>query len=769
MALRDYIPFVRKNTPVVEKKEAPQIYLQSASPYQRRKDDFKSYADEGYRQNAVVYRCVNEIANGAASIPIKVCQGDIELDSHPLISLLQYPNPLQSGVEYFQSLYSYLLLSGNSFAVKSMIGTQPRELHLLRPDRVEIKPSTTTIPKGYVYKLNGKEVNYYEADPLTGQSEMKHFKTWNPLDDYLGLSPLMAAAIDVDQHNMIAQHNISLLANGARPSGAIVFKPTDDSGMQTMLSDGQRKQISDDLRQRFTGTRNAGRPVLLEGDFDWKEMGMSPKDMDFMQNKNMAARDIALCFGVPSQLVGIPDAQTYANVQEARLALYEETIIPLAKRVENDLNEWLTPHYGEDIYIKYDMDLIPAMVERRRKIYENVTSAVREGIISRNEARERLGYEPITGGDDVYVAANLFPLGSPTVAEAEGDDAEEDGKNAYGYEEDYEEEITQEEILKKKIDLKPTEGMAEEAVKGLAWRAEFKRGGTSVGVARANQLKRRDNLSEDTVKRMFSFFSRHEVDKQAEGFKVGEKGYPSAGRIAWALWGGDAGFSWSRKKRNQINAENQKLIDLDEHVGVLEVKELRASTRKGLENKVKQHNEKYGDTKTKRVTLGMLEKVYNRGVGAYRTNPQSVRPSVSSPEQWAMARVNSFLKALSSGKFRGGKHDTDVFPKGHPLSSKGKDEKEQIRDDVFTTVAEAESRASEIGCVGYHSHDEEGRTIYMPCETHEEYTRRTGREVSGYGSINNYIHPKKPKKPKKKSNIENTLEEVNNYHKRLGL
>ena len=66
----------------------------------------------------------------------------------------------------------------------------------------------------------------------------------------------------------------------------------------------------------------------------------------------------------------------------------------------------------------------------------------------------------------------------------------------------------------------------------------------------------------------------------------------------------------------------------------------------------------------------MLEKVYNRGVGAYRTNPSSVRPSVSSPEQWAMARVNSFLKALSSGKFRGGRHDTDVFPKGHPLSSK---------------------------------------------------------------------------------------------------
>jgi len=346
------------------------------------------------------------------------------------------------------------------------------------------------------------------------------------------------------------------------------------------------------------------------------------------------------------------------------------------------------------------------------------------------------------------------------------DEIDEEDKEIY--EEDLEEKNDQEEILKKKIDLKPTQGMAEEAVKGLAWRKEFNRGGTSVGVARAVQLKNRENLSEDTVVRMFSFFSRHEVDKQGQGFNSGEKGYPSAGRIAWALWGGDAGFSWSRKKRNQINSRSEKLLDLDTHEGTEEVKQLTGKTRKGLEKKVESHNDKYGDTKTKRVTLGMLEKVYNRGVGAYRTNPQSVRPSVSSPEQWAMARVNSFLRALGSGKFRGGKHDTDVFPKGHPLSSR---EKAEIRDDVFTTVAEAEARASEIGCIGYHSHEEDGTVIYMPCETHEEYTQRTGREVSGYGSINNYIHPKKPKKRKKpkKSNLEETLDEVNSYHSRLGI
>ena len=111
-------------------------------------------------------------------------------------------------------------------------------------------------------------------------------------------------------------------------------------------------------------------------------------------------------------------------------------------------------------------------------------------------------------------------------------------------------------------DLKfiPTSSMAVEAKKGLEWRKEFNRGGTLVGVARANQIVSKENLSASTVTRMFSFFSRHEVDKQGQGFSQGEEGYPSAGRIAWALWGGDAGFSWSRKMRRRIEAEEDKAL-----------------------------------------------------------------------------------------------------------------------------------------------------------------------------------------------------------------
>ena len=415
-------------------KQAPLTVYNNVGYSTVKKDSYSDFADEGYQENAVVYKCVNEISNGASAIKFNVFDKDIKLDNHPILNLLERPNPLQAGNEFFKALYSYLLLSGNSYILRNIGGQLIKELWLLRPDRVVIKPSNNLIPKSYCYKLSGKIVAEYDVDKETGMSDVKHFKMWNPLDDYYGLSPIRAASADIDQHNFAAKHNVNLLMNGARPSGAIIFRPRDEAGMSVQLTESQRQQLMTDLELRFQGSDNAGRAMLLEGDFDWKEMGLSPKDMDFLQLKNMSARDIAMCFGVPSQLVGIPDSQTYSNVQEARLALYEETIIPLMKRIESDLNEYLSPLYGENIRIKYDYDSIPAMAERRKRLYENVTIAVREGIISRNEARERLGMEPITGGDDVFIPANLFPLGEPLESpiDKEPPKPEEEGKDAYG-------------------------------------------------------------------------------------------------------------------------------------------------------------------------------------------------------------------------------------------------------------------------------------------------------------------------------------------------
>jgi len=286
----------------------------------------------------------------------------------------------------------------------------------------------------------------------------------------------------------------------------------------------------------------------------------------------------------------------------------------------------------------------------------------------------------------------------------------------------------------------PNKGMKAEAIKGLDWRKEFGRGGTRVGLTRANQIKNGVDLSDSTIKRMYSFFARHEVDKKAEGFRPGEKGYPSNGRIAWALWGGDPGFAWSkalvekmkkedernlemrpypnehaariedpeqfdtfRRKNNEFKSgihvihgikDNERLIQSirfdsdmftpDEAKAWLERNEfeyikfenaideraISGKTENALKNKLKEHNDEVGDVQSKKTTLTVLKKVYDRGIGAYNTNPGSVRPQVSNANQWAMARVNSFLYALRNGKYRGGKHDTDLLPKSHPLSSK---------------------------------------------------------------------------------------------------
>ncbi len=682
------------------------------------RDGYQDLARDGYVENAIVYRCINEIAMGASSVPFKLMRGDQPIEESPLLDLLQKPNPSMSQSEYFQKIISYLLISGNSYMLR--VGPEtglPTELYCLRPDRIEIKTNKIGfMPIEYRYIIDGQIKAKYPIDQITGQSEVKQIKMFNPTDDYLGQSPIMPAAADIDQHNLGGKHNTHLLINGARPSGAVVYKPRDEVGAMTMLTDSQREQLRQDLASRFNGTKNSGRTMILEGDFDYKEMGLSPKDMDFANMKSMSAKDIALVFGVPAQLIGASDTQTYNNMAEARLALYEETIIPLLRHIESDLNEWLVPLFGEDLTLQYDIDAIPAITERRRMVTDNILRAVQEGVLTRNEARERLGLEPISGGDEVYIPANLFPLGSPQPEPPQPQDEDEADKlyeEVYGEKknekalelhenieqaEDRAQEIgcvgshtheingvtyympckTHEEyheltnlsLEPKDINLKPTVEMANEAQRGLDWRKEFGRGGTNIGAGRARQLVARENLSPSTVKRMKSFFARHEIDKRAEGFRQGEKGYPSNGRIAWSLWGGDAGFAWSKRKVNEINRKDDGIdvpyVSLSED----ELKKLTGRIKKTIQNKVKEHNDKYGDKKGKKVTMGMLEKVFRRGVGAYSTNPQSVRPNVTGPDQWGIARVNAFLFAVRTGRFRRGKFDTDLLPEGHPLRSK---------------------------------------------------------------------------------------------------
>ena len=430
-SILDNLKNVFSSAPTEGKDYGSMVGYYGVGSTRSKKYSYEQLSEEGFQKNAIVYRCISEISKGASAVPYMLKAGDNVLETHPVLTLIDRPNPLQSHSEFFESIFSYLLLSGNCYILKvgADIGT-PKELHLLRPDRIKIKGSGKPIPTSYEYVINGRTQQVYPIEETTGNSDIKQIKLFNPLDDYYGMSPMSPAAIEIDQHNMSSNHNINLLSNGARPSGAVVFKPQDDAGFSVNLTESQRQQMLSDINNRFSGTQNSGRIALLEGDFNFIEMGLSPKDMDFLNLKHMAATDIAMCFGVPSQLVGVPDAQTYSNVAEARLALYEETIIPHLRKIESDLNEWLVPMFGEGLMFCFDIDKIPALAERTRRTYENVNSAVAQGIMTRNEAREAIGLSPIEGADDLYISATLFPIGSEAPPEPENPTDEEE-MNAY--------------------------------------------------------------------------------------------------------------------------------------------------------------------------------------------------------------------------------------------------------------------------------------------------------------------------------------------------
>jgi HK97 family phage portal protein len=666
---------------------------------------YQDLAKEGYLKNAIVYRCVNEISKGAGAVDFMLKNDDMMVEEHPLLDLLNRPNPLQSSSEFFNSLFGFLLLSGNAYILKvgSEVGS-PRELHLLRPDRIQIKGGGKPIPDRYEYIVNGRVQNVFDVDQDTGSSEIKHIKLWNPLDDYYGCSPLQAAAEEVDQHNLSSKHNINLLNNGARPSGAVIFKPKDDQGFTVNLSESQRQQLLTDLNNRFVGSGNAGRPMLLEGDFDWKEMGLSPKDMDFINLKHMSATDIALCFGVPSQLVGVPDSQTYSNIAEARLALYEETIIPHLKLIQSDLNEWLVPMFSEELEFCYDIDGIPALAERKRKTYENITNAVNTGIMTRNEAREIIGLSPVTGGDDLYINAALMPIGSASVEEPEDPINDEDEKE---YDDEFLDDLDildeKDELTNfpnkgdnKKISLRNSEypQFDYDFAKNVKEVGVGKKIWTAGGNIRGNEAfmlwgRAREGSESPAVikwiKEREAWAARHSVNdgNQFVSGSLEPNMSNVAGVVALMKWGvinpklgqqgmKDVVLELTKKLEGRKDPkEDLEPLETDTHVEIVEdTKQVSAKVKEALKKKVDDHNEKYGDKPTKRANLRMLEAVFRRGVGAYNNNPGSVRPRVTGPDQWAYARTNSFLAALRTGRFQGGKHDQDLFPKGHPLSSK---------------------------------------------------------------------------------------------------
>jgi HK97 family phage portal protein len=380
---------------------------------------YDQFAEEGYRKNVVAYRAVNQVTRAAASVPWRLFRrgrmGAREaVAAHGLLALLERPNPMQARAEFIEAVTGFLLIAGNSFVEAAGAGERPRELWPLRPDRMKVIAGKTGLPKGYVFSLAGAE-RRWDADPVSGRSAILHLRSFNPLDDWYGLSPIEAAAFSIDQRNESDTWNMALLQNGARPSGALVYEPKD---APANLSDEQFARLRDEIARQYGGARNAGRPMLLNGGLSWREMSLSPKDMDFLESRNAVSRDIAQAFDVPPQLLGIPGDNTYSNYQEARLALWEDTVIPLLRHLRDEFNAWLAPLFGEALELDLDLDDIPALALRREKTWARIEAA---GFLTLNEKRAEVGVAPLPGGDVMAEPAAAQP--SPKAGSREGPSA----------------------------------------------------------------------------------------------------------------------------------------------------------------------------------------------------------------------------------------------------------------------------------------------------------------------------------------------------------
>ena len=368
--------------------------------------DYAGLARQGFMRNAVVYRAVRMIAEAAASVPWLLYDGAAEVDTHPLLALLARPNRRQAGGDFLEALYGYLLVAGNAYVEAVAVDTgegapAPRELYALRPDRMKVVPGPDGWPEAYEYSVGGRTVRF--VDPGEGSlSPILQLSLFHPLDDHYGFPPIEAAQVALDIHNAAGAWNKALLDNSARPSGALIYQAKEGGD----LSAEQFERLKQELEQGFTGAARAGRPLLLEGGLDWRAMALSPKDMDFMEAKNGAAREIALAFGVPPMLLGIPGDNTYSNYQEANRAFWRATVLPLVGRVTQALGAWLTPAFAGDpgsqsgagLRLWYDVDQLDALAADRAAAWSRIAAA---DFLTVNEKRAAVGYQPVEGGDGV--------------------------------------------------------------------------------------------------------------------------------------------------------------------------------------------------------------------------------------------------------------------------------------------------------------------------------------------------------------------------------
>jgi len=682
-----------------------------------------TYINKGYRFNSTVYSIVNLISKTAANIPFQIYEVKnenelkryksitsgsvtttglinaniiqkkalVNVEDTDLHELLNRPNPAQSFNSWLQEVIAFGALTGNRY----IYGIAPdtgqnsgkyKELYVLPSQVVEIHSGGLMKPvKEYTLEYNG--TYRIPAEFIC------HIKNFNPYYDgsgshLYGMSPLKAGLRSMDANNEALTTGVKYLQNQTA-RGMLISDEGD-------ITESQAKQLKDKFRSTYQGSQNAGDLIITPKKLSWVNFGLNASDLSLIEQYNASIKDLCNVYNVPVQLLNNTDSTTYNNMKEAKKALYQNAVIPELIRIREELNRWLTPQYGDKLYIDFDFNSIPELQEETEKVVDQMSKS---WWLTPNEKRIAMNYgvdEDNVRMNEYYVPANLIPM-EPSSGLDDIVDA-----------------IDEQKMLKTEV-----RGMNDVY--------------TTIAEARARAEQMGGSGYHEMIFDGYTVYMPFETHEEYEAAKDGKLAEYYADRDSYN--DDDEDFD--------LDSEIYQMYDME-----YKAPNISATMETALRNKVKDHNDKYGDDPDKRATFSMLARSFVRGVGAYRTNPSSVRPNVNNEQQWALGRVNGLLYALRTGRFRNKPYDTDLLPEGHPLSSKKNPmNKDKINAflDAYTTREEAEQRAEEMGWngegVGFHTHTYDGNEIYMPFETHEEYeeAQKTNKNYDNYpqGATNN--------------------------------
>jgi len=481
------------------------------------------------------------IRNWSQGVPVvrrPMPDGQVEtVADHPILQLLAQPTPnVPPSLVWSWILPDYQLL-GNAYFRKvrvsgRVVGLQYLAADMMRPVGNKINPLVK-----YQYTVDGTSYDIALEDLI----HIRYGR--DPQDSRFGRSPVTSVLREIATDNVAASAAFGMVRNGGMPS--IMVGPDYKGGVED-LSEDDARQTKRKLQQDFTGD-NAGSVLVMTGPFKVEQVSHKPSEMAFDEIRRKPEERVCAALGLNPlvlQLGSGLERATYSNLEQATRSAWTDGMIPLMRQMSEALTIALLPDYEETQpgdYLEFDVANVPSLQADLNEDAERAERLYKSGIVDLATAKRVAGVTP-SDDDEGYYHPTAVPV-SKNAQEVLVPAPVQPVTKAFT-----QEETTSEPGLK----FFPSKEMKEEAQRAIEWRDAGRDGGTAVAWARANQIINGEKLSESTVLRMYSFFRRHEVDKQAEGFRPGEDGYPSAGRVAWAAWGGDAGYRWSTAARKEI-------------------------------------------------------------------------------------------------------------------------------------------------------------------------------------------------------------------------